>query len=303
MLQYGIPVVHGVDWPDLLVFVAGLMLAARMLWIRPSGRTPETPGPWCERCGYSLHGRPDAGSCPECGHPDAPLTIAARLRLTWQILAGSLSVRRAAWLVTTLMVMVPVARALPIKENAGYGIHLDRSPQRIAQHSNHNVYVGYRAFIGFRPGEQWVLPHWRFGQHPLPGTLRYGDIELRAFDAPQDAQNVVLTVEEGTGRYRYVTPDGVEHAGDQLNEQAMLAWMEAAGAPIDAAYIREEAAHAATTIDRLARGLPLPTPQQSDPLHLWLHGVRRHLGYRPVPILVVVMATWLGLLAWGCKRV
>lgn len=217
---------------------------------------------------------------------------------------NSRAVRRAAWLVATLLIVVPVARALPIKENAGYVIHLDRSSQRLAQLWNDDVDVGSQVFIGGRPGEQWILPHWRFDQHPLPGTLRYGDIELQTIEVPQHAEAVILTVEDGTGRYRYVTPEGVEHAGDQLNAQAMLAWMNAAGALTDAAYVREEAAHAAMIIDHMARDLPQPTPQQSDPVTLWRHGgVRYHLGYRPIPIMVVMVAIWLGLLLWGRKRI
>ncbi|MEX0655032.1 MAG: hypothetical protein WD534_00425 [Phycisphaeraceae bacterium] len=303
MLQHGIPVVHGVGWLDLWLFVAGLILAVRVLWIRPSRRSLTTPGPWCERCGYSLHGRPNASSCPECGHPETALTVAMRLGLTWRLLAGARFVRRTAWLVATLLIVGAATRAMPIKENAGYTIHLDRSPQRVAQLWNDDVDVANQAFMGSRPGEQWILPHWRF-RHHLPGTLRYEDIKLRISDVPQDAQELVLTVEEGTGRYRYTTPDGVEHVGDQLDEGAMLAWMEAAGASVDAVYVREEAAHAAMLIDRLARGLPQPISHPNDPLHTWHHGgVRYHIGYRPIPVIVVMAVCWLVLLVWGLRQV
>ena len=66
--------------PWLFVFglapaiVIAVLCAVARRWPAKPGDAPE--GPWCSRCGYSLHGHDlDACRCPECGIDCSPKTV------------------------------------------------------------------------------------------------------------------------------------------------------------------------------------------------------------------------------------
>jgi hypothetical protein len=266
-------------------------------WIeRPRQQRGGAPGPWCGRCGYSLHARaPLPETCPECGAVVADTVAIRQPNGDWHH-----GLRMFAWTLAGLTVTAVAVFLTPAAVSLGTDHHIRQLRMQEEYDPSQPNLTLFDEIIVFQSGYRWVWLDDVSGPR-RPGRLR---VILDARLTLPDSPRAEMEVQPFTLAYQYITASGNSIADPRaLDDFAFLAWLAQAGLNTRDARLQHEAALALSYIRGVAMAGPYPELRDDGPLiwssHVPIGSWRPFYPiWLPVLVLIVCQVMWL----WTADR-